>query len=73
MVIVIAVVIVFAVIFVGMISWYRRPPQLTRHLRSTNFSRRRSEAIRQAAADDVATILEGDGYAVPDPAVPDEL
>ena len=62
MVIVIAVVIVFLVIVVAMIAWYRRPPQLARHLRSTSFSRRRSDAIRQAAADDVAEILEGDGY-----------
>ena len=73
MAIVIGVVIVFVVIFVAMISYYRRPPQLSRRLRSTSFSRRRSEAIRQAAADDVATILEGDGYVVPDPASSDEL
>jgi hypothetical protein len=62
MVIVIAVVIVFLAILVGMAIWYRRPPQLTRRLRSTSFSRRRSEAIRQAAADDVAEILEVDDY-----------
>jgi hypothetical protein len=71
--IVIAVIIVFVVIIAAMIGWYRRPPQLTRHLRSTSFSRRRSDAIRQAAADDVASILEGDGYAIPDPAESDEL
>jgi hypothetical protein len=62
MVVVIVVAIAFVLIFVGMAAYYRRPPQLTRRLRSTSFSRRRSEAIRQAAADDVATILEGDGY-----------
>lgn len=60
--IVIVIAIVFVVIFVAMAVYYRRPPQLTRRLRSTSFSRRRSEAIRQAAADDVATILESDGY-----------
>lgn len=62
MAIVIVVVIVFLVIIASMIVWYRRPPQLTRRLRSPSLSRRRSEAIKQAAADDVATILEGDGY-----------
>jgi hypothetical protein len=64
-VIVILVVIVFLAIFVGMIVWYRRPPQLSRRLRSTGFSRRRSEAIRQAAAEDVAEILHDDFYTGP--------
>jgi hypothetical protein len=60
--IVIVAVIVFLVVIVGMSRWYRRPPQLTRRLRSTSFSRRRSEAIRQAAALDVQEILASDGY-----------
>jgi hypothetical protein len=66
MAIVVLVVIVIVAIFVGMIVWYRRPPQLSRRLRSTSFSRRRSDAIRQAAALDVAEILQGDGYPAPD-------
>jgi hypothetical protein len=65
MVIVILVVIVFVVIFAAMIIGYRRPPQLSRRLRSTSFSRRRSEAIRQAAAEDVAEILHDDFYSRP--------
>jgi len=71
--IVIAVVIVFLVIVVGMVGWYRRPPQLTRHLRSTSFGRRRSEAIRRAAAADVAAILEDDRYPSPDQGPDSEL
>jgi hypothetical protein len=66
MAIVVLVVIAIVAVFAGMIAWYRRPPQLTRRLRSTSFSRRRSDAIRQAAALDVAEILEGDGYPVRD-------
>jgi hypothetical protein len=66
MAVVILVVIVIVAIFVAMIVWYRRPPQLSRRLRSTSFSRRRSDAIREAAALDVAEILQGDGYPVPD-------
>jgi hypothetical protein len=74
MVIVIVIVIVVVVAFVAMASYYRRPPQLTRRLRSTSIGRRRSEAIRQAAADDVAEILEGDGYPAPDaPSADSEL
>lgn len=66
MAVVILVVIAIVAVFVAMIAWYRRPPQLTRRLRSTSFSRRRSEAIKQAAALDVAEILQGDGYPAPD-------
>jgi hypothetical protein len=72
MVIVIAVVIVVlvVVVFVGVFSRHTTP-SLTRRLRSTSFSRRRSDAIRQAAAADVATILADDKYVRPDPSGPD--
>ncbi len=66
MAVVVLVVIVIVAIFVAMIFWYRRPPQLTRRLRSTSFGRRRSDRIRQAAALDVEEILQGDGYPAPD-------
>jgi hypothetical protein len=41
---------------------HRSPVQLTRQLRSTSFSRRRSDRIKAAAAADVAAMAEDDKY-----------
>ena len=57
-VIVVAVVVVFGL--AGLIGRRRTRP-LARHLRSTSFSRRRSERIKRAAAEDVAAIEQDDG------------
>jgi hypothetical protein len=57
--IVVAVVVVFGL--VGLISRRRTRP-LARRLRSTNFSRRRSDRIKRAAAEDVAAIGRDDEY-----------
>jgi hypothetical protein len=51
------------VIFLIIVALVRRSPaQLTRQLRSTSFSRRRSDRIKAAAAADVAAIAEDDKY-----------
>jgi hypothetical protein len=60
--IIIAVVIVVVVVIVGVALLRRGPTQLTRRLRSTSFSRRRSDQLKQAAAADVAEILRDDKY-----------
>jgi prephenate dehydrogenase len=57
--IVVAVVVVVGLI--GLIGRSRTRP-LARHLRSTSFSRRRSERIRRAAAEDVAAVEQDDEY-----------
>jgi hypothetical protein len=57
--IIVAVVVIF-LIFLALA--HRSPVQLTRHLRSTNFSRRRSDRIKEAAAADVAAMQEDDKY-----------
>jgi hypothetical protein len=60
---VIAIVVALVVVFglLGLIGRRRTRP-LARHLRSTNFSRRRSDAIKRAAAEDVAAIEQDDQY-----------
>jgi hypothetical protein len=58
-VIIVAVVVVFGL--VALIS-RNRPRPLARHLRSTSFSRRRSEAIKRAAAEDVAAVERDSEY-----------
>jgi len=57
--VIVAVVVIF-LIFLALVR--RSPVQLTRHLRSTSFSRRRSDRIKAAAAADVAAIAEDDKY-----------
>jgi hypothetical protein len=57
--IILAVVVIF-LIFLALA--HRSPVQLTRQLRSTNFSRRRSDRIKAAAAADVAAMAEDDKY-----------
>jgi uncharacterized membrane-anchored protein len=57
--VIVAVVVIF-LIFVALA--HRSPVQLTRQLRSTSFSRRRSDRIKAAAAADVAAIAEDDKY-----------
>jgi hypothetical protein len=59
-VLVIVAVVVIAVIFYALV--HRSPVQLTRQLRSTSFSRRRSDQIKAAAAADVEEIAQGDKY-----------
>ena len=61
----IAVVIIVAVVVIFLIFYalaHRSPTQLTRQLRSTSFSRRRSDRIKAAAAADVADIEQDDKY-----------
>jgi len=60
--VIIAVVIVAGVLIIGVALLRRGPTQLTRRLRSTSFSRRRSDDLRQAAAADVAEVLKDDKY-----------
>ena len=67
MVIIIAVVIVVLVIVLSVGLVRRSPAQLTRRLRSTSFSRRRSDALKRAAAADVAEVLRDDDYFRPGP------
>jgi hypothetical protein len=59
-VLVIVAVVVIALIFYALA--HRSPVQLTRQLRSTNFSRRRSDRIKAAAAADVEEIAQDDKY-----------
>jgi hypothetical protein len=61
----IVVVVILAVVVIGLIFYalaHRSPVQLTRQLRSTSFSRRRSDRIKAAAAADVAEIEQDDKY-----------
>ena len=61
----VAVLIIVAVVVIFLIFYalaHRSPVQLTRRLRSTSFSRRRSDRIKEAAARDVAAIAEDDKY-----------
>ncbi len=61
----IVVVIIVAVVVIGLIFYalaHRSPVQLTRQLRSTSFSRRRSDRIKAAAAADVEEIAQDDKY-----------
>jgi hypothetical protein len=60
-VIVIAVALVVVVGLLGLIARRRTRP-LARHLRSTTFSQRRSDRIKQAAAEDVAAVEQDDEY-----------
>jgi hypothetical protein len=60
-VVVIVVVVVVVVGLLGLIGRRRTRP-LARHLRSTTFSQRRSDRIKQAAAEDVAAIEQDDDY-----------
>jgi len=59
-VIIIVAVVVIAVIFYALA--HRSPVQLTRQLRSTSFSRRRSDRIKAAAAADVEEISQDAKY-----------
>jgi uncharacterized membrane-anchored protein len=59
-VIVIVAVVVILLIFYALV--HRSPVQLTRQLRSTRFSKRRSDRIKAAAAADVEAIAEDDKY-----------
>jgi len=58
------VIVVAVVVVVGLIALIgrRRTRPLARHLRSTTFSRRRSDRIKQAAAEDVEAIEQDDKY-----------
>jgi hypothetical protein len=61
----IAVLIIVAVVVIFVIFYalaHRSPVQLTRQLRSSNFSRRRSDRIKAAAAADVEAMSEDDKY-----------
>jgi uncharacterized membrane protein len=61
----IVVLIILAVVVIFLIFYalaHRSPAQLTRQLRSTSFSKRRSDRIKAAAARDVAEITEDDRY-----------
>jgi hypothetical protein len=61
----IVVLVIVAVVVIGLIFYaiaHRSPVQLTRQLRSTSFSKRRSDRIKAAAAADVAAISEDDKY-----------
>ena len=61
----VVVLIIVAVVVIGLIFYalvHRSPVQLTRQLRSTSFSRRRSDRIKAAAAADVADIAQDDKY-----------
>jgi hypothetical protein len=59
-VLVIVAVVVIALIFYALA--HRSPVQLTRQLRSTSFSKRRSDRIKAAAAADVEEIAQDDKY-----------
>ena len=54
-----AVVVIFLILVAHRPSAAR---PLTRHLRSTTFSQRRSDRIKAAAAEDVAAIEQDDEY-----------
>jgi Flp pilus assembly protein TadB len=59
----IVVLIIVAVVVIALIFYalaHRTPVQLSRQLRSTSFSRRRSDRIKAAAAADVEEIAQGD-------------
>jgi predicted Holliday junction resolvase-like endonuclease len=61
----VAVIVILAVVVVVLIFYalaHRSPAQLTRQLRSTSFSKRRSDRIKEAAARDVAAITEDERY-----------
>jgi len=60
----IVIVIVVVVVVLGAIGLFsrRRTRPLAKHLRSTSFSRRRSDRIKRAAAADVAAISQDDAY-----------
>jgi hypothetical protein len=60
----IAIIIVAVVVVIGLIGLIarRRTRPLARHLRSTSFSRRRSDRIKRAAAADVAAIEQDQPY-----------
>ena len=61
----IVVIVIVAVVVIGLIFYalaHRSPVQLTRQLRSTSFSRRRSDRIKAAAAADVEEIAQDDKY-----------
>ena len=61
----IVVLIILAVVVIVLIFYalaHRSPVQLTRQLRSTNFSRRRSDRIKAAAAADVEEIAQDAKY-----------
>jgi hypothetical protein len=61
----VVVLIIVAVVVIGLIFYalaHRSPVQLTRQLRSTSFSRRRSDRIKAAAAADVEEIAQDDKY-----------
>jgi heme exporter protein D len=57
---IIAAVVVIFLVFLALV--HRSPAQLTRVLRSTSFSRRRSDRIKDAAAADVSAMQEDDKY-----------
>ena len=59
-VLIIVAVVVIAVIFYALA--HRSPVQLTRQLRSTSFSRRRSDRIKAAAAADAEVIAQDAKY-----------
>ena len=59
-VLVIVAVVVIALIFHALA--HRSPVQLTRQLRSTSFSKRRSDRIKAAAAADVEEIAQDAKY-----------
>jgi hypothetical protein len=61
LVIVIVVAVAVVVGLIGLIGRRRTRP-LARHLRSTSFSRRRSDRIKRAAAEDVSAIEQDDEY-----------
>ena len=61
----IVVVIIVAVVVIALVFYalgHRSPVQLTRQLRSTSFSKRRSDRIKAAAAADVEEIGQDDKY-----------
>jgi len=61
----VVVIIIAAVVVIGLIFYalvHRSPAQLTRQLRSTNFSRRRADRLKAAAAADVAALTEADRF-----------
>ena len=61
--IIVLIIVAVVVIFLVLVALaHRSPVQLTRQLRSTNFSRRRSDRIKAAAAADVAAMEEDDKY-----------
>jgi len=61
----VAVIVIVAVVVIVLIFFalaHRSPVQLTRQLRSTSFSRRRSDRIKAAATADVLEISRDDKY-----------